>query len=353
MIVNYSKHMCILITSIYILYVFFIHLIGNTIVISFELPSVFKEWHCINFVKNIDKKKPYPFRIGELPLISWYDNKYNETYTTVNICSHMGSKLDNGIINNGCLVCPFHGMQYTEEKAFGKTIIYQDKLWWSYEPSKCKPPATPFYNNKDYSTTNICMDVDANIIDCVLNTMDVNHPQNYNMLIPPKRIKKFKYVDKNKVGVSFKHKVHINIDKGITENVNYYNMFTFPYNTWVRTTLPKKQQSIMNIDFTPIGIDKTRWFVTMKNNKETKNIFTKPFMYYYANQYREMLNNNQALHTDLKKLVIRQDVLANENHLDDIYNMFEKYKYPDNNMVCNLYKYHKKKINNYDNYKEF
>ena len=64
----------------------------------------------------------------------------------------------------------------------------------------------------------------------------------------------------------------------------------------------------------------------MKNNKETKNIFTKPFMYYYANQYREMLNNNQALHTDLKKLVIRQDVLANENHLDDIYKMFEKYK---------------------------
>jgi hypothetical protein len=32
-----------------------------------------------------------------------------------------------------------------------------------------------------------------------------------------------------------------------------------------------------------------------------------------------------------------------------VYNMFEKYKYPDNNMVCNLYKYHKKKINNYDN----
>jgi hypothetical protein len=26
--------------------------------------------------------------------------------------------------------------------------------------------------------------------------------------------------------------------------------------------------------------------------------------------------------------------------------MFEKYRYPDNNMVCNLYKYHKKKINN-------
>jgi hypothetical protein len=110
----------------------------------------------------------------------------------------------------------------------------------------------------------------------------------------------------------------------------------------------------MNIDFRQIGLDKTRWFITMKNNgnyRDTRianNIFVKPFMYYYANQYKELLSSNQAPHTDLKKLVIRQEVLANENHLDDIYNMFEKYKYPDNNMVCNLYKYHKKKINNFE-----
>ena len=336
----------------YIYILFYILLIPNYFVLSFNLPPVFREWHCINFVKNIDTTKPYPFKIGELPLISWYDNKYNKTYTTVNICSHMGSKLDNSKINNGCLVCPYHGMLYSEEKAFGETIIYQDKLWWSYEPIASKPPATPFYNNKDYSTTNICIDVDANIMDCVLNIMDVNHPQYYNMLIPPKKIKKFKYlnnIDEPKrlsLGISFKNKVLSNKIKEFNEYNKYYNMYKFPYNAWTRLLLPNKQQSIMNIDFLPIGIDKTRWFITMKNNRETNNIFTKPFIYYYANQYKELLNNNQALHTDLKKLVIRQEVLANENHLDDIYNMFEKYKYPDNNMVCNLYKYHKKKINN-------
>lgn len=335
-------------------YIFFIHLIANTIVIAYKLPQIFKGWHCINFVKNIDKKKPYPFRIGELPLITWYDDKYNKTYTTINVCSHMGSKLDNSKLNNGCLVCPAHGMQYTEEKAFGETMIYQDKLWWSYEPTNSKPPATPFYNNKKYSTTNICMDVDANIIDCVLNTMDVNRPQLYNINIPPKKIKRFKFqcADNNKLGISFKQKVEVSTNNPKSSNKynKYYNMFSFPYNTWMRTTLANKQQSIMNIDFVPIGIDKTRWFITIKNNCENNNILTKPFIYYYANQYKDLLQN-QALHSELKNLVIRQDVLANENHIDDIYNMFEKYRYPDNSEVCNLYKYHKRKMNEMnDNY---
>jgi hypothetical protein len=302
-------------------------------------------------VKNIDSEKPYSFQIGKLPLIIWYDNKYNKTYTTINVCSHMGSKLDKGKINNGCLVCPMHGMQYTEEKAFGETMIYQDKLWWSYEPMNSNPPATPFYNNKKYSTTHICMDVDANIMDCVLNTMDVNHPQFYNINIPPKKIKMFKFqnADKKGLGISFKQKVDVSTNKMELLNENnkynkYYNMFTFPYNTWTRTTLPNKQQSIMNIDFVPLGIDKTRWFITFKNNCENNNILTKPFMYYYAKQYKDLLQN-QASHSGLKELVIRQDVLANENHIDDIYNMFEKYRYPDNSEVCNLYKYHKRKLN--------
>ncbi len=336
----------------YIGYIFFLHLIANTIVIAYNLPQIFKVWHCINFVKNIDSKKPYPFQIGELPLITWYDNKYNKTYTTINVCSHMGSKLDKGKINNGCLVCPAHGMQYTEEKAFGETMIYQDKLWWSYEPNTSNPPSTPFYNNKKYSTTNICMDVDANIMDCVLNTMDVNHPKLYNINIPPKKVKRFKFQradNNNKLGISFTQKVDVSTNKMELLNENnkynkYYNMYSFPYNTWTRTTLPNKQQSIMNIDFVPLGIDKTRWFITIKNNCENNNILTKPFMYYYAKQYKDLLQN-QASHSGLKELVIRQDVLANEYHIDDIYNMFEKYRYPDNSEVCNLYKYHKRKLN--------
>ena len=344
--------------NIYFTYLPYILLISNNFILSlsFNLPPVFREWHCINFVKNIDVTKPHPFKIGDLPLISWHDNIYNKTYTTVNICSHMGSKLDKSKINNGCLVCPYHGMLYSEEKAFGETLIYQDKLWWSYEPIANKPPSTPFYNNKNYTTTNICIDIDANIMDCALNIMDVNLPQYYNMLMPPKKIKKYKYfntVDNSKklsLGISFKNnKVLSNNMMEFNEYNKYYNMYKFPYNAWTRILFPDKKQAFMNIDFLPIGIDKTRWFITMKNNRMTNNIFTKPFMYYYVNQYKELLSNNQALHTNLKKLVIRQEVLANENHLDDMYDMFEKYNYPDNNMVCNLYKYHKRKINNMNN----
>ena len=82
--------------NIYFTYLPYILLISNNFILSlsFNLPPVFREWHCINFVKNIDVTKPHPFKIGDLPLISWHDNIYNKTYTTVNICSHMGSKLD-------------------------------------------------------------------------------------------------------------------------------------------------------------------------------------------------------------------------------------------------------------------
>ena len=73
-------------------------LLFNLITISgFILPSIFREWYCVGFEKNIDKTKPYQFNIGELPMVAWFDNK-NNTYSTINICKHMGAKLSNGKI---------------------------------------------------------------------------------------------------------------------------------------------------------------------------------------------------------------------------------------------------------------
>ena len=54
--------------------------------------SPFSNWHCIDFVKNIDKSKPYAFNVGELPLVAWFSKNTSAT-TNVNICRHIGSKL--------------------------------------------------------------------------------------------------------------------------------------------------------------------------------------------------------------------------------------------------------------------
>ena len=77
----------------------FIYLLILSFELSYSYINQFNHWHCIDFINNINKKKPYSFNIGELPLVSWFDNSENP-YTTINICSHMGSKLDEGQIKN-------------------------------------------------------------------------------------------------------------------------------------------------------------------------------------------------------------------------------------------------------------
>jgi phenylpropionate dioxygenase-like ring-hydroxylating dioxygenase large terminal subunit len=61
-----------------------------------------RHWQCIGIKKNIDITKPYVCNIGDLPLVVW-KNTDNQWLSTINICKHMGSKLDQGKIVNGCL----------------------------------------------------------------------------------------------------------------------------------------------------------------------------------------------------------------------------------------------------------
>ena len=55
-------------------------------------------WNCIGFSKDIDLSKPYKCNIGDIPLVLWK----NETniLSTINICKHLGSTLDQGWISN-------------------------------------------------------------------------------------------------------------------------------------------------------------------------------------------------------------------------------------------------------------
>ena len=43
----------------------------------------------------------------------------NETISTINICKHLGSTLDKENIENGCLVCPYHGLKHSKTDSFG------------------------------------------------------------------------------------------------------------------------------------------------------------------------------------------------------------------------------------------
>ena len=60
-----------------------------------SIPSFFNNWHCIGISEKINFKSPYKANIGELPLVIWKNPKTNNLLSTINICKHMGSKLDN------------------------------------------------------------------------------------------------------------------------------------------------------------------------------------------------------------------------------------------------------------------
>jgi phenylpropionate dioxygenase-like ring-hydroxylating dioxygenase large terminal subunit len=79
----------------------------------------FNNWHCIGIKENMDLTKPYKINIGDLPLVLWKNRQSGQLITTINICKHMGSKLDNGIItHDGCLKCQYHGFENSYDDKF-------------------------------------------------------------------------------------------------------------------------------------------------------------------------------------------------------------------------------------------
>jgi phenylpropionate dioxygenase-like ring-hydroxylating dioxygenase large terminal subunit len=314
--------------------------------------SPFDKWHCIDFVKNIDKAKPYAYNIGDLPLVSWFD-KTGQPQTTVNICSHMGSTLDHGKINKeGCLVCPYHGLVHNKNKTFGQSVIFQDKLWWSYAPVQKTPPAMPFYNSKKYETSFFSYIVKSNIIDCAYNLMDVNHPAfvhnnqfGFGSNIPASDFKVIKYPKNNeKIGLSFTYSTNRNlhrIKKELRHSKNFH-IFEYPYATWSRVSLPNNEQLFLNVNFLPISDNETKMLITVKHNfwKSSLEKQMIDFMTYcvFSQDRDQMLL--QANETPLKKMVMHQHVMHNEEHIHMMKKMFENYSVPNIDSVIKLYAYH-------------
>ena len=331
----------------------FVSFIIQTVHGFIGMPSsldTFRHWHCIDFLKNIDVSKPYAYNVGELPLVAWF-NSSKLPVSTVNICKHMGSKLDSGSIKDGCLICPYHGLAHTHQNdAFGSTLIFQDKLWWSYKPRHKKPPAVPFYDNKNFATAMLKVEVNANIVDCAFNTMDVNHPAfvHNNMFgfgsnVPPSNLRSIKY-NENSLGLVFNYKSNSNIVhlKRELKTSNNFHIYEYPYTTWSRVSLPTKEHLFVCVNMLPIGPDKTRWMVTLKHNFWNKSEFEKKLMEFAASCILiqdQLQMNKQAPDNFLKHLVMHNVVLDNEEHMHDFKKMFKRYPYPSIVDVIKLVKY--------------
>lgn len=310
--------------------------------------NLFNHWTCVGIIDKIDFTKPYTINIGDLPLVIWKNDK--NIYSSVNICKHMGSKLNNALITDtGCLKCQYHGYEYNEKDSFGKIIEHEGKIFWSYDPLVKVPFKIPYYNNTNYESSFIEIDMDCSLPDSIYNTMDLRHPEYvHNVLgfgnsIPPLNIKHYKYHDR--VGLSFDYNSNQLIQK-ITKNTkitNNFHMFVFPTFSWSRVVFDENKHLIIGINLLPLGPRKTRWYITVCTNYY-KSVFEQQFVRSMANtilgqDFVQM--KNQHPDDALKKEILFNYIFENEEVITHLKNIMKDYKYFDIEECVNLYKHHK------------
>jgi nitrite reductase/ring-hydroxylating ferredoxin subunit len=308
----------------------------------------FNNWLCVGIKEEINFEKPYPVNIGELPLVLWKDVKKNKVYSALNICKHMGSKLDNGMIKeNGCLQCRYHGLEYSSFDQFGEVKEHDGKIFWSYKPNREKPYSVPFYNNPNFEKSFLTIDMEASLTDSAYNTMDLRHPEfvhngiGFGNAIPPENIKQYQ-INSETVGLSFDYIANewirkINENAETTQN---FHMFYYPSFSWSKVSFNKDKHLIIGVDLLPLQNKKTRWYITLCHNYYTNNI-QKQFMKLIAmiilsQDYIQM--KNQHKENKLKKYILFDYIFKNEETVLRLKEMFADYKYPDDEVCLELYK---------------
>ena len=321
---------------------------------AFTLPSIFREWYCVGFEKNIDRTKPYQFNIGELPLVTWIDNK-NNTFSTINICKHMGATLSNGeISNNGNLICPNHKLQYNYNDKFGVTTIYQNKLWWSYDPIEIFPPKIPLYNN-NYETIYMEFDINSYITECLINFMNVNNyykPIGYNVNLQPSNVNNYRF-NFNNVGISFDYNMLTNLNKNIKLS-DIFLYYKYPSTVWFRSSMRYRDKNrleydniFLNVNLLPVNTNKTKWYITVTFNNLQKSSIRKDTIQKYI--YNMLMKQFELLSNQSNNILLKQYMMThrkqiiNDNINQDFEYLLKRYRYPDVQSVLNLYNYHRMK----------
>lgn len=310
----------------------------------------FRNWNCLGIRENIDFSVPYKANIGDLPLVIWKNPKTEKILSSINVCKHMGSKLDNGIITEaGCLKCQYHGLEMSESDTFGEIKEHEGKLFWSHTPLKSVPDSVPFYNHLNFEKSFLQIDMDSSLTDSAYNTMDIRHPEyvhnkivGFGSSIPPENIKYFRYnTDMNRIGMSFDYSSN-SMMRAINNNIkktNNFHMFVYPTFSWSKVSF-STNHLIIGVNLLPIGENKTRWFVTLCHNYYTTK-FGKNFVQLMANtilsqDYIQM--KNQYCNDKLKNEMLFTHIFKDEEPILELKKMFDTYKYPDIDACVELYR---------------
>jgi hypothetical protein len=174
--------------------------------------------------------------------------------------------------------------------------------------------------------------------------MDVNNynkPIGYNLNIQPSNVNNYRF-NYNNVGISFDYTILTNLNKNIklSENFIYYR---YPSTVWLKSSVNYWEKNrleydniFLNINLLPVNIDKTKWYITVTFNNLQKSLIKKDII--QRSVYNMLMKLFELLPSQTNNILLKQYVMDNINH--DFKYMLKRYKYPDIQLVLNLYNYH-------------
>lgn len=241
---------------------------------SYILPQTFREWTIIGIDKNINNQKPYHYKIGNLPMVLWY-NKSNPQ-TIINSCNkHLGNTLKNSYIINDELICPFHKKSYTNDDNLGEIQKRNGLIWWSYKSFKKHPPKINDENN------NYHIEVKNDFISIILNLI----------------------CDFNGEDDTYKfHKKKLLIKKD-----RDYIIYKYPY------TLIFNNKYMINV--IPIDENKSHFYITILKTNYINEYELNKFKTYIENRYNDFR---------FKYLLLGES----NTYINKVYKLYNEYMFP-------------------------
>jgi len=87
-----------------------------------------KAWYIIGKSSEFEVDKLYPVVLQEKKYVVWKDSAFR-FYALENQCSHKGAALSDGIIDQGCIVCPYHFSYFSKDGSLilGNTILKDNR----------------------------------------------------------------------------------------------------------------------------------------------------------------------------------------------------------------------------------
>jgi hypothetical protein len=186
----------------------------------------------------------------------------------------------------------------------------------------------------------------------IFNSYIYNNPIGYDINLQASNVNNYRF-NFNNVGILFNYYMLTNLKSNIKLSENYLH-YKYPSTVWFKSSKSYREKNrldydniILNINLLPINVTNTKWYITVTFNNLQKSQIRKDIIQKYI--YNMLMKQFELLSNQSNNILLKQKMMTHRKHIiyDNINQDFEyllkRYKYPDIQLVLNLYNYHKMK----------